>query len=113
MRSPEGQEFPHHGVYLEVIPNRRLVSTSAFTEAWIPAPEPTPGGCDFPMVLTLSFEPEGEGTRYNVLVKHWRMADREQHEKMGFQEGWGICCDQLAQLVERAGPAAPQSGSSH
>ena len=35
MRSPEGQEFPNRGVYLEVVPNERLVFTDAFTEAVI------------------------------------------------------------------------------
>src|ERR1051325_10474304 len=31
MRSPEGQEIPCQGVYLEVVPNERLVFTDAFT----------------------------------------------------------------------------------
>ena len=32
MRSPEGQEFPGYGVYLEVIKNQRLVFTNGFTK---------------------------------------------------------------------------------
>ena len=27
MRNPEGEEFPNHGVYLEVVRNKRLVFT--------------------------------------------------------------------------------------
>ena len=28
-------------------------------------------------------------------------ADRETHEKMGFHQGWGICADQLTELVAK------------
>ena len=37
---PEGQEFPNNGVYLEVVPNAKLVFTDAYTEAWIPSAKP-------------------------------------------------------------------------
>src|SRR5207253_2995472 len=40
MQSPEGQEFPNPGVYLEVIPNRKLVFTDAYTKAWEPSAKP-------------------------------------------------------------------------
>src|SRR3982750_396172 len=36
MRSPDGQEFPNPGLYLEVVPNEKLVFTDAFTDAWEP-----------------------------------------------------------------------------
>ena len=31
MRSPEGQDMPCPGVYLEVVPNEKLVFTDAYT----------------------------------------------------------------------------------
>jgi len=102
MRSPEGQEFPHRGVYLEVVPNERLVITSVFKEAWVPADPPAPGGCDLPTVMTITFTEENGQTRYTARVRHWTAADREAHEKMGFHEGWGVCAGQLAALVETA-----------
>ena len=37
MHGPEGEEFPNHGVYLEVVPNERLVMTDAYVEAWVPS----------------------------------------------------------------------------
>src|SRR5688500_207362 len=37
MRSPEGQEFPSQGVYLEVVENEKIVFTDAYTEAWAPS----------------------------------------------------------------------------
>lgn len=93
MRSPEGQEFPNRGVYLEVVPHERLVITDAYVRAWEPAEKPF-------MTIVLTFEEAGEGrTRYTARVLHWSAADREAHEKMGFHTGWGIATDQLENLA--------------
>ncbi len=93
MRSPEGQEYPGYGVYLDVIKNRRLVFTDAFTGAWEPSEKPF-------MVVELAFEEQGSHTSYTARVRHWTIADREAHEKMGFHQGWVTCAEQLAALVE-------------
>jgi len=93
MRSPEGQDFPNRGVYLEVVENERLVSTDAYTSAWVPSEKPF-------MTLVLTFENAAGGTRYTARALHWTVADREAHEKMGFHEGWGKCTDQLAALAK-------------
>lgn len=95
MRSPEGEEFPNRGVYLEVVPNERLVMTDAYTRAWEPSEKPF-------MTLVLTFEDAGNGkTRYTARARHWTVADREAHEKMGFHEGWGVATSQLEALARR------------
>lgn len=94
MASPEGQEFPNSGVYLEVVKNQRLVFTDAYTSAWEPAEKPF-------MTVILTFEDIGGKTRYTACVKHWSEADREAHEKMGFHEGWALCTEQLASVAEK------------
>ena len=94
MRDPEGNEYPNRGVYLEVIPNRKLVFTDAYINAWQPSAKPF-------MTGILTFEDEGGKTRYTARVLHWTVEDRETHEKMGFHEGWGQCTDQLAALVAK------------
>jgi uncharacterized protein YndB with AHSA1/START domain len=94
MRSADGTEFPNRGVYLEVVPNERLVFTDAYTEAWQPSGKPF-------MTVILTFEDEGGRTRYTARVRHWTAEDRETHENMGFHQGWGQCADQLAALVAR------------
>lgn len=94
MRGPDGKDLPNHGVYLEVVPNQRLVSTDAYTQAWEPSEKPF-------MTLILTFEDEGGKTRYTARVHHWTAADCEAHEKMGFHQGWGICADQLTALVAK------------
>jgi uncharacterized protein YndB with AHSA1/START domain len=92
MRGPDGNEFPNRGVYLEIVPNERLVFTDAYTEAWAPSEKPF-------MTVILTFDDEDGKTRYTARVRHWTVADREAHEKMGFHQGWGQCADQLAALV--------------
>ncbi len=94
MRGPDGTDLPNRGVYLEVVPNERLVSTDAYVRAWEPSDKPF-------MTLILTFEDEGGKTRYTARVRHWSVADREAHEKMGFHQGWGICTDQLEALTAR------------
>lgn len=94
MRSPEGQDIPCPGTYLELIPNRRIVFTDAFTGDWNPRE-----GAPF-MVAIVTFEPEGDKTRYTATVRHWTEDDRARHEQMGFHKGWGICADQLDALAQ-------------
>ena len=36
MRSPDGQEIPCPGTYLEIVPDRKLVFTDAYTGDWVP-----------------------------------------------------------------------------
>src|SRR5258708_2787002 len=95
MRSPEGNEFPNRGVYLDVVKNERLVFTDAFTKAWEPSEKPF-------MTVALTFEDQGGKTKYTARVQHWSVADREAHEKMGFHQGWVLCTEQLATLVEQS-----------
>ena len=94
MRGPDGSDLPCPGVYLEVVPNERLVFTDAYVRAWEPSEKPF-------MTVILTFENENGQTRYTARVRHWTVADRETHEKMGFHQGWGQCADQLAALVEK------------
>ena len=96
MRSPEGVDFPDAGIYLEVIPGKRLVFTDAYTSPWLPSEKPF-------MTVSVDFEPleGGAKTRQSIRVLHWSVADREEHERMGFHKGWGQCADQLAELLAR------------
>ena len=97
MTGPDGATSPMEGVILEVVPNRRIVLTNAFTAGWVPQ---TPF-----MVAIVTFTPEGDGTRYRAVSRHWDEASHKRHEAMGFQEGWGIVAGQLAELAEAAARA--------
>lgn len=92
MRSPEGEEFPGAGCFLEIVENERLVWTDALEPGFRPAAEPF-----FTAVITM--EPAGTGTRYVARAIHRGPADREKHEEMGFHDGWGKALDQLVELA--------------
>ncbi len=94
MKGPDGQEMPNHGVYLEVVPNEKIVLTDAYTEAWQPSEKPF-------MTAIITFEDQDGKTKYTARALHWTAEDREAHEKMGFHEGWGICADQLEAVAAK------------
>lgn len=88
MRSPEGEEFTGDGCYLEVVPEQRLVFTDALLPGYRPAAEPF-------FTAVLNFEAQGDRTRYTTIAIHRDRAGRDQHEAMGFIDGWGTVLDQL------------------
>ncbi|WP_342642839.1 SRPBCC domain-containing protein [Rhodoligotrophos ferricapiens] len=90
MRDDRGREFPHSGVFLEILPLRRLVFTDAYEVGWVPS-------VDLPfMTAVVAFEDLGSNTRVIVQARHWTPADREAHERMGFVETWSESADKLA-----------------
>jgi uncharacterized protein YndB with AHSA1/START domain len=99
MRSPEGEDMPMRGVYLEVVKNEKIVFTDAYTEAWQPTDKPF-----FTCIVTLEDEDGPNGkvmTRYTARARHWTPEDCEAHVQMGFHEGWGQVADQLAALAAK------------
>lgn len=107
MRAPDGTEFRTRGVFLEIVPNERIVFTDAFDPGWRPHP-----GIFFTAVTT--FEPlEGDCTRYTARALHWTREARDRHEAMGFRHGWGESIDRLATLASRGTPGFPGRYSTH
>ena len=96
MRSPEGQDFPNPGQWLEVIPNRKLAFTDAFTGNWVPK-----DGAPF-FVAIVEFEDAGPGkTKYTARARHWTAEAKAQHEQMGFVTGWTTCAKQLEEVAQK------------
>lgn len=84
-----GQQMDNRGVYLEVVPQERLVFTDAYTEGWKPVPEPF-----MTAILLLSDAPDGS-TTYTAIARHRTPETRKAHADMGFFEGWGTVATQL------------------
>jgi uncharacterized protein YndB with AHSA1/START domain len=93
MRGPAGEMHDNTGCFLEVVPKQRLV----FTDALGPHYRPTGGGF---MTAIVELRPEGTGTRYTATALHPDEAKRQQHEAMGFHQGWGTALDQLVAHVK-------------
>jgi uncharacterized protein YndB with AHSA1/START domain len=104
MRSPEGQEFPNVGCYLELVKNEKLAWTNALTPGYRPCSRlpPDAGECGEIVFTAIIFlEPHGQGTKYTALAIHGEEAGRKKHEEMGFHEGWGKALDQLVAVAKK------------
>jgi uncharacterized protein YndB with AHSA1/START domain len=95
MRSPEGQEFPNVGCYLEIVENEKLVWTSVLAPGYRPA-----AGVDLPFTAMLTLAPDGSGTRYIARAIHSDPATTKRHADMGFHDGWGKALDQLVAVAK-------------
>jgi uncharacterized protein YndB with AHSA1/START domain len=93
MRSPEGQDFPYVGCFLEVVPQEKIILTNALEPGYRPALEPF-----FTVILT--FKDLGAKTGYHALVLHRDEEGKKKHEAMGFHQGWGQALDQLVGVAK-------------
>ena len=90
----EGTVMENRGVFLEVVPNEKLVFTDAYSEGWKPAPEPF-------MTAIVTFEDIGGGrTRYTAIARHRTPESAGQHRDMGFHDGWGTVASQLETFAQ-------------
>ena len=93
MASPEGEEYPNAGLYLEIVPNKKIVTTDAVT------PDFQPSG-PF-MIAEVTFEDLGNGkTKYRAVARHWTEETMQQHQQMGFKEGWTQTARQMEELAK-------------
>lgn len=95
MRSPEGEDFPNLGCYLELVPNRKLVWTDALEAGYRPSRQEPHLSLRFTASVLL--EPHGKGTKYTAIAMHSDDTSREKHDAMGFQAGWDKALEQLVE----------------
>lgn len=94
MYGPDGEVQPNPGTVLAWDEGKRF----AFTDAIVGDLQPAG-----PFMIGIwTIEPEGEGTRYTAVARHWTEEAAKSHAEMGFEQGWGACADQLAALCECA-----------
>lgn len=85
----DGVVMENKGVYLEVVPNEKLVFSDSYAAGWKPAAEPF-------MTAILWLEDLGNGrTRYTAVARHRNPDTAKQHAAMGFHDGWGTVVTQL------------------
>lgn len=93
MQGPDGGVSDNPGSFLDVVPQSRIVFTSMLTAGW----RPNTPWLGFTAVITM--EDEGTGCRYTARVMHPDDAVREQHEKLGFFDGWNSAITQLDEFA--------------
>jgi uncharacterized protein YndB with AHSA1/START domain len=92
MRSPQGEESTHEACYLEIVENERLVWTDALGAGFRPLPQPF-------ITVAIYLDETSESTQQVCRVLHKDAATRQIHLDKGFEQGWGACLDQLAEVV--------------
>ncbi len=92
MRLPDGNEMPNDGSFIHVELHRRLVYTDGLLAGF--RPQPT-----IFMVVDLTLTPKDGGTLYHAHIMHATAEARDQHEAMGFEDGWGTTLAQLDALA--------------
>jgi uncharacterized protein YndB with AHSA1/START domain len=97
MQSPEGENFPNVGCFLELELNKRLTWTSCMLEGFRPVPA-AENGADLLFTAKILIEPHAQGCQYTAIAIHRNEADAQRHAQMGFHEGWGITIDQMVYL---------------
>ena len=93
MIGPDGTEYPVQGVFREVVPMERIVTTDEFGPDFV-----APDGVELPqgVVLTCLFEDlPGDRTRLTLKIVHPTAEDRRKHEEMGVIPGWQSSFDCL------------------
>lgn len=93
MHGPDGEQHGGEGVFLEVVPNRRLVFTTVTDGDWVPQE-------GMQMIGIWEFDPRDGGTLLRGTARHWDAATAQQHRDMGFEAGWGAAMAQLAEIAE-------------
>ena len=100
MVGPDGKEYPCKGVFREVVPMQRFVTTDEFGEEFDAAGMELPQG----IMLTVTFEDEGEKkTKVTLHIVHPTPEDRQKHEDMGVVAGWNSSFDCLDEYLARIG----------
>ncbi|MBS7541744.1 SRPBCC family protein [Ancylobacter oerskovii] len=94
MEGPNGERHDSTGCVLFVIPEKLML----FTDALGPGYRPT--GSAF-MSASVEISPTAAGTLYVARAFHKDEEARQQHEEMGFHQGWGTALDQLVALAKR------------
>src|SRR5881628_3792854 len=100
MRSPEGTDFWATGVYRQIVPLKKLVTTDSFADEDGNVVPPTkygfPEGMPMELTVTVTFEDIKSGTK--MTLRHAGLPPGEHSE--GASQGWSQSFDKLAEDLE-------------
>ena len=84
-------------MWLEIVPEERLVFTDFYTEGYVPQGDGFMTG-----FVELSDTEDGK-TRFIWGARHRNAETMKQHVEMGFEQGWGAAADQLEETAQSVG----------
>lgn len=96
MMGPDGTEYPVEGVFSEVVPEERFVTTDEFGEDFqAEHRDELPTG----VIIIATFEDDGVGTKLTMRIIHPTAEQRKAHEEMGVVPGWQSSFDCLDEFL--------------
>jgi len=99
MIDADGTEYPVKGVFREIVPFERIVSTDEFDEGFEKVMN-----ADLPrgIVSTAVFEDLAGKTKLTLRIMHESAEERRKHEEMGVIGGWNSTFDCLDEFLAKA-----------
>lgn len=99
MIDSDGTEYPGTGVFQEIVPIEKIVTTDEFGDG-IEKVEALKN-VDLPegMVSTFLFDDLGERTKLTIITSHPTVEDKKKHEAMGVVDGWNSSLDKLEEAI--------------
>ena len=107
MTGPDGTEYPGTGIYKEIVPIEKIVTTDEFGEGFDEIAEKQ--NIDLPqgMISTFLFDDLGQQrTKLTLITSHPTVEDREKHEAMGVVDGWNSSIDKLDEYLAELGSSS-------
>jgi uncharacterized protein YndB with AHSA1/START domain len=95
MVGPDGTEYPAVGVFKEIVPIEKIVSTDEWGEGYEELAAKKHIDLPQGMVLTALFNDLGERTKLTLITTHQSVEDRKKHEEMGVVDGWNSSFDKM------------------
>lgn len=96
MRGPDGEEHTVAGCWLDIEEGRRIVFTLMLQKGFRPA---LVEGM-FRFTAEVSFADTDDGrTFYKAHLMHAAPADRDEHARVGFHDGWNTAATQLEEVL--------------
>jgi uncharacterized protein YndB with AHSA1/START domain len=98
MVSSDGMEYPIKGVFREIVPPERIVTSDEFDEGFDQVVN-----ADLPqgIVMTAVFEDLDGKTKLTLQITHASAGERRKHEEMGVVAGWNSSFDCLDEFLAK------------
>lgn len=100
MRSPEGEDIWSTGIYQEIVPRERIVTTDSFADAdgnVVPGSEYGMEG-DWPLELMVTINFQEEDGKTIITLQHQGFPDKKNRDLA--EAGWNESLDKLAEYLE-------------
>ena len=99
MIAPDGTAYPVKGVFREIVPLERIVTSDEFDQGFEKIVN-----ADLPrgIVMTAVFEDLDGKTKLTLWIMHESIEDRHKHEQMGVIAGWNSSFDCLDEFLAKA-----------